>query len=87
MTEFWSCKINRPDTLKKHRLFSAAIKKAGDHGFVFDAESNRVFQVMEMADGSLTPFDVEREKEHCNTGRFDMRAALADLGVNQTNIN
>lgn len=37
---FYSCKFNRPETIKSHRTLEAAIKAAGDFGMVFDIENN-----------------------------------------------
>lgn len=85
--KIWSCKIQRPDTLKSHRSLDAATKKAGDHGFVYCPETDRVFQVHTMTDGRLKRFDVVKQAKDCNTGGFDMRKAMASFGIPTANSN
>ena len=79
--KFWSCKLKRPDTLNSHLSLEAATKKAGDHGFVYCPESDRVYQAHRMAGGSLKLFDTVEQTADCNTGGFDMRAAMAAFGI------
>lgn len=78
---FWSCRLKRPDTLKRHRLESAAIKKAGDHGFIYDTDTKKVYQVFEMAGGELKKFDTEKQANECNTGGFDMIKAMKSFDI------
>ncbi len=73
---FWSCKLKKPETLKRHKTFSVAMRKAGDNGFVFSDADQSVKQVFLMADGSLKGFDVDLQPQDCNTGGFDMREVV-----------
>lgn len=79
--KIWSCKLKRPDTLKSHRTIEAAIKRVGDHGFVYCPESNDVYQVFAMTDNTKRMFSTSKQPRHCNTGGFDMRAAMTSLDI------
>jgi hypothetical protein len=78
---FWSCKIKRPDGLKRHRTFEVAAKRVGERGFVYSELDGTVQQVFKMIDGSLTGYDVDKQPEYCNTEGFDMRKALSEFGI------
>lgn len=60
---FYSCKFNRPETIKSHRTLDAAIKAAGDFGMVFDKESMKEHQVHLMSNKQLKSF-VEGSSSH-----------------------
>lgn len=76
MANFYSCKINRPATLKRHRTLNAAKKAAGDFGFVYDSENDSVFQIFKMSNNSLSKFNVATQPEKCITSGFDMRKVV-----------
>ena len=79
--KIWSCKLKRPDTLKSHRTLETATKRAGDHGFVYCPDTDRVYQVHKMVGGGLARFDTATQADMCNTGGFDMRKALAQFDI------
>lgn len=56
LNKFYSCKFNRPETIKGHRTRSAAIKGAGDYGCFVNTESTMVCQVHKTSDGYLKAF-------------------------------
>ena len=74
--KIWSCKHSQPHTLKSHRTIESAMKKVGDYGFVYDPESQKVYQVFEMSNGTIQGFDIVAEPEKCTLGDFDMIATL-----------
>jgi hypothetical protein len=78
---FWSCKLKRPETLKRHKTFDVAARRVGDHGFVFSEEDKSVKQVFMLSNNTLRGVDVDKQMDRCNTGGFDMRKALKDAGV------
>lgn len=78
---FWSCKLKRPDTLKRHKTFETAAKRVGCHGFVYSEADQTVKQVMLMSDNTLRGFDVDKSPSRCNTGGFDMREALRSFKI------
>ncbi|MFK5949518.1 MAG: hypothetical protein QM500_12200 [Methylococcales bacterium] len=79
--KIWSCKINRPDTLKSHRSLDAATKKAGDYGFVYDPDTDTVFLVQTMSNGTLKRFNTNDEPVSQEIGGFDMRAAMKEFDI------
>lgn len=78
---FWSCKLKRPDTLKRHKTFDTAAKRAGDHGFVYSEDDQTVKQIFQMSDNTFKGFDVDKLASRCNTGGFDMREALRSFKI------
>lgn len=48
---FYSCKGGRPETLKSHRQYQAALKNAGECGQVWITKDRRQRQVHESASG------------------------------------
>ncbi|MEZ8733790.1 hypothetical protein [Vibrio sp. 10N.239.312.D08] len=58
---FYSCKFNRPETIKSHRTLASAIKMAGDYGMIFDRRANIERQVHMMSNGQLESFSEGRQ--------------------------
>lgn len=79
--KIWSCKLKRPDTLKSHRTLEAAAKKVGDHGFVNDPSVDAVYQVIAMVNNTFLFIDTKKNASRCNTGGFDMLAAMDSFGI------
>lgn len=73
---FYSCKLNRPETLKRHASYAVALKTAGDYGVVYDEIEDRVFQAFKMANGTINGFDVVRRASQCSLFDFDIRAVV-----------
>lgn len=73
---FYSCKLNRPETLKRHASFKVALKAAGDYGVVLDEIEDRVFQAFKMANGEIKGFDVIKRASQCSLFDFDIRAVV-----------
>lgn len=78
---FWSCKLKRPETLKRHKTFDAAAKRVGDHGFVYSEADQTVKQVFHMTNHTFKGFDVDLSPADCNTGDFDMREVLRNYNI------
>lgn len=78
---FWSCKLKRPDTLKRHKTFEAAAKAAGDYGFVYSVNDNTVKQVFKRATGIIESYDTKEQSQYCDTQGFDMLAALRSFNI------
>jgi hypothetical protein len=78
---FWSCKLKRPDTLKRHKTFDTAAKRAGDHGFVYSEADKTVKQIFQMSNNTLQGVDVDKLASRCNTGGFDMRETLRSFNI------
>ncbi len=53
--KFYSVKFNRPDTLTRHRTKTAAIKKAGDFGIIYDSELDIEYQIHAMSNDTMRP--------------------------------
>lgn len=77
---FFSCKLNQPETIKRHRTEAAAMKRVGDYGVVYDQEQDTVKQVFKMANGTLKGFDTEKQPGSCEMFDFDMRKVLRESG-------
>lgn len=84
--KIWSCKLKRPDTLRSHRTIEAASKRAGDHGFVYNPVTSDVYQVFAMSDNTNRLYSTSKQPNECNTGGFDMRAAMAEFDIQTTPI-
>jgi hypothetical protein len=74
--KIWSCKLNRPETLKSHRTIAEAINKVGHQGLIYEPEKKAVFQIFELANGLPRLFNTETQADKCNTCGFDMRQAM-----------
>lgn len=79
--KIWSCKINRPETLKSHRTLDAAAKRVGELGFIYDPQGDKVYQVREMANRTLKLFDAESNSTSVESCGFSMREALANANI------
>lgn len=82
--DFFSCKLGRPETLKSHRDLQAAKKAAGDHGFIYSRVSDMLSQCFQMADNSISAYNLEQSPSRlrqCNSGDFNWGAVLAEAGV------
>lgn len=52
---FYSCKAGKPESIKAHRLRSAALNSAGEHGQIYETQTGRQRQVhMSAADTWMT---------------------------------
>lgn len=88
LTKIWSCKLNRPETLKSHRSLESASKQVGDYGVVYDPTTDAVYQVFEMANGTFGRFNTVTQSHRCNVGGFDLRQVLEDNHIrNQQDEN
>lgn len=78
---FWSCRFKRPDTLKRHKSFEAAAKKAGNNGFVYSGNDKSVKQVFIRANGEVESYDTATQPQYCDTCGFDMREAMRSFNI------
>ncbi|MDK9793330.1 hypothetical protein [Vibrio sp. D431a] len=80
--QYWSCRFNRPDSLKKHRTLQAAIRNAGSFGCIYDKASKKVYQVLRMAgSGELEIYDTVEQAASCSLNGFDMLSAMDSFGI------
>ncbi len=73
---FWSCKINQPASIKRHRTLTTAAMRAGNSGFVYCEHSKSVYQIFIVSKRRIDAVDVDRAPDRCNTGGFDILEAL-----------
>lgn len=78
---FWSCKLKRPDTLKRHRTFEVAAKRVGDYGLVYSESDGSVKQVFNMLNGEIKAYDTEQHKSRCHLYGFDMKAEMRAFNI------
>lgn len=76
---FYSCKFNRPETIKSHRTLTAAMKAAGDFGMVFDTETNTEKQVHLMSNNRLMSFS--KGSENHLSMKFNFSDKLIEFGL------
>jgi hypothetical protein len=77
---FYSCKAGRPDTIKSHRVRSAALVAAGELGQIWITESGKQRQVHMSSAG--TWMTVEPDSYLA----VDLKAALKTEGLIESNI-
>jgi hypothetical protein len=71
---FYSCKFNRPETIKSHLTENAAIKAAGDYGMIFDTKTKKQFQIHSMSNNTMKKF--ESGIQGFESMNFTMQSAL-----------
>lgn len=76
---YYSCKFNRPETIKSHKTKPAAIKAAGDFGIIYESETDTEYQIHLMANNSLLAFSSDREQY--SEMDFKMSVVLKEKGL------
>lgn len=76
---YYSCKFNRPDTIKSHKTKDSAIKSAGNFGMIFDTQDSTEKLVLLMATNKLHAFSPGTT--HYQAMNFSMEDNLIKLGL------